>query len=128
MYVDRRQVSEERRQTLRVAAVFAVKSQVGGRVVLGQSEDIGPAGITIRRPKDSQLPAYSAVLLSFYLPGFQGEVVVRGLVVNDTRAGTFRRTGLRFTALAPATERMIAEYCRRNAAPEPAFESQVQVA
>src|SRR5262245_11451380 len=99
MFNDRRRLSTERRRSFRVSAVFAVKSIVGNRVMLGQAEDIGVAGMTFRRHKDSSLSLAASVTLMFELPGIAGEIAVRCAVVNDVPVGSFRRTGVRFTAL-----------------------------
>jgi hypothetical protein len=36
------------------------------------------------------------------------------VIVSDGAAGAFRRTGVRFIALGPDHERLIAGYCRRG--------------
>jgi hypothetical protein len=114
MVVDRRQVSRERRASRRIKAVFAVKKTVGTRVQLGQAEDIGPTGMTVRRPKDGGLPANTPVSLTFELPGTAEPIAADGVVINDVRAGIFRRTGVRFIGLRPEHQRLIASYCRRS--------------
>lgn len=80
---------------------------------LCQAEDIAPAGITIKRPRGSLVPVASEIALSFALPGSGEEISARGLVVSDTLAGSFRRTGVRFLALRPEHAQLIAGYCRR---------------
>ncbi len=114
MFIDRRHLTTQRRHSFRVSAVFAVKSVVGTRVMLGQAEDVGLAGMTFRRPKGSSLALQSPVMLMFELPGVFGELAARGVVVSDVRSGNFRRTGVRFTALCPEDERLLAEFCHRN--------------
>jgi hypothetical protein len=114
---DRRLAPQDRRQTSRVAAVFAVKkalSVAGGPVQLCQAEDIAPAGMTIKRPRGSSVTPRTEIELSFSLPGSGEEISARGLVVSDTSTGSFRRTGVRFIALAPEHARLIAGYCRRE--------------
>ena len=112
MMFDRRRSSSERRGVSRTPAVFAVIKSFAGRVSLCQAEDIGPSGITIRRPRGSNVPANAEVSLSFALPGSREEIAARGVVVNDGVSGSFRRTGVRFIALRPDHERLIAGYCR----------------
>ena len=102
----------DRRRALRTPAVFAVKKAFAGRVSLCQAEDIGPSGITIRRPRGTMVPASAEVSLSFALPGSDEEIAAKGVVVNDGVDGGFRRTGVRFIALRPDHERLIAGYCR----------------
>jgi hypothetical protein len=109
---DRRKVAGDRRGTERTPAVFAVKKSFAGRVSLCQAEDIGTSGITIRRPRGTIVPASAEVALQFSLPGSPEEIAARGVVVNDDVEGGFRRTGVRFIALRPDHERLIAGYCR----------------
>jgi hypothetical protein len=100
-----------------VSAVFAVKkalSVAGSPVQLCQAEDIAPAGMTIKRPRGSSVTPRTEIELSFSLPGSGEEISARGLVVSDTSTGSFRRTGVRFIALAPEHARLIAGYCRRE--------------
>jgi hypothetical protein len=112
MSLDRRQRIGDRRLALRVPAVFAVKEWLAGRLQLGQAEDIGPAGITIRRPGGLGVATFTEVALSFALPGSREEIAARGVVVNDSVVGAFRRTGVRFLALRPEHAQLIAGYCR----------------
>ncbi len=114
---DRRRAPQDRRQTSRVAAVFAVKKALavaGSPIQLCQAEDIAPAGMTIKRPRGSSVMPRTEVALSFALPGSGEEISARGLVVSDTSVGAFRRTGVRFIALPPEHAQLIAGYCRRR--------------
>jgi len=54
------------------------------------------------------------VALRFALPGSSEQISARGVIVSDGVAGAFRRTGVRFIALGPDHERLIAGYCRRG--------------
>jgi hypothetical protein len=112
MMFDRRKLDRDRRRAARTPAVFAVKKAFAGRVSLCQAEEIGPGGMTIRRPRGSMVPARAEISLSFALPGSQEEIAARGIVVNDGVDGSFRRTGVRFIALRPEHERLIAGYVR----------------
>lgn len=121
MGVDRRRALQERWQSDRVPAVFAVKKAVAGAdgrpsrdVQLCQAEDIAPAGMTIKRPRGSAVLTRTELALSFALPGSKDEISARGVVVSDASAGSFRRTGVRFIALAPEHASLIAGYCRRR--------------
>ena len=105
-------------------AVFAVKKAVSGsdggpkrQVQLCQAEDIAPAGMTIKRPRGSAVLPRTELALSFALPGSDEEISARGLVVSDASSGSFRRTGVRFLALAPHHAQAIAGYCRRRSRP-----------
>jgi hypothetical protein len=111
---DRRRAPQERRQTARVPAVFAVKKGTGREIQLCQAEDIAPSGMTIKRPRGQAVPPRSEVALSFALPGSEEEISARVEVVSDGLVGTFRRTGVRFIALRPEHAQMIAGYCRRT--------------
>jgi hypothetical protein len=111
---DRRRVHSDRRVSERTPAVFAVKKAFAGRISLCQAEDIGTSGITIRRPRGSMVPTHAEVALNFSLPGSAEEITAKGVVVTDGVAGSFRRTGVRFIALLPDHERLIAGYCRRK--------------
>jgi hypothetical protein len=110
---DRRKVAGDRRSSQRARAVFAVKKLFGGRISLCQAEDIGPLGMTIRRPRGTTVPASAEVSLEFSLPGSEEEIEARGVVVNDGADGGFRRTGVRFVALRPDHQHLIASYCRK---------------
>jgi hypothetical protein len=101
--------------------VFAVKRALPGsekhgrrHVQLCQAEDIAPAGMTIKRPRGSVMTPRTELALSFSLPGSHEEISARGLVVTDSSLGSFRRTGVRFIALRPEHEQLIAGYCRRQ--------------
>jgi hypothetical protein len=111
---DRRRSLQERRQSARVPAVFAVKKAVGRQIQLCQAEDIAPSGMTIKRPRGSIVAPRTEVELEFSLPGSGAEIAARGLVVSDALAGSFRRTGVRFLALRPDHAQLIAGYCRRR--------------
>ncbi len=116
MLVDRRRLAGARRRSFRVRSVFAVKSLVGAHVILGQAEDIGPSGMTFRRPKAGVLPIDTPVTVMFELPLVGAPLAVRSVVMTDVGAGTFRRTGVRFVGLLPAQDRQISEFCARTGA------------
>jgi len=101
----------------RVAAVFAVKSVVRGRVQLGQAEDIGVGGLCLRRPKELALRPGTPVTLTFALPGTGSLCRVKAAVVTDVGTQGFRRTGLRFLSLAAGETHSIGEFCRVQAEP-----------
>jgi hypothetical protein len=111
MSFERRRNDRDRRQARRKTAVFAVTSKVGHRLQLAQAEDIAPAGMTLRRPKDSVVLPDTSVALTFDLPGTNRRIAVAGEVVSDRRDGGFRRTGVRFTSLAADDALRIAQYC-----------------
>jgi hypothetical protein len=117
MRPDRRRAAEDRRRAPRIPAVFAVKKSAPGRAQLCQAEDIGPAGMTIKRPKGLSVPPRTSISLAFALPGSREEIAAEGLVVSDTVAGGFRRTGVRFIALRPEHAHLIAGYCRSDPRP-----------
>lgn len=115
MTVDRRRTERDRRAEGRVAAVFAVKSVVRGRVQLGQAEDIGAGGVCIRRPKELILRPGTPVSLTFALPGTGAFCRVKAAVVTDVVAEGFRRTGLRFLSLSSIEAQSIVDFCRMHA-------------
>jgi hypothetical protein len=119
MLPDRRRVARDRRQARRVPAVFAVKNTTGPRVHLGQAEDIGPTGMTLRWPKDMPVAAEGPVALTFQLPGTHVPIAAQAQVVNTRPTGRFRRTGVRFVALAPEAAQRIAQYVGRDGEPAP---------
>jgi hypothetical protein len=114
MSADRRRAPEERRQDERVPAVFAVKKAIGSNVQLCQAEDITPSGMTMKRPRGTFIVPRTEVNLAFALPGSQEEISARGVVVHDVIEGSFRRTGVRFIAVRPDHQKLIAGYCRRR--------------
>jgi hypothetical protein len=107
-------VEEERRENGRVAATFAVSEAVDRHIHLCQAEDIAVGGITIKHARDLTHAPHTEVALRFALPGSREEIVARGEIVSDSRAGRFRRTGVRFIAVQPEHQQLIAAYCRRR--------------
>lgn len=114
MYPERRRAERDRRESWRVPVVCAVRNTVGGRLHLGQSEDIGPGGITLRRPRDVPAPPQTQITLTFDLPGTKTTIDVDGLVVSDRRTGGFRRTGVRFVGSSSEQLALLSEFCRRK--------------
>jgi hypothetical protein len=114
MSADRRRAPLDRRESERVPAVFAVKKAIGPNVQLCQAEDVTPAGMTMKRPRGTFIIPRTEVDLTFSLPGSQEEISARGVVVNDVVVGSFRRTGVRFIAVRPDHQQLIAGYCRRR--------------
>ena len=112
MAVDRRRTDRERRAALRVPAVFAVKCVIEEQLELGQAEDVGPGGLTMRRPEQLPLAPGTGLRLFFGLPGEAGLVATHGIVVSDTLVGACRRTGVRFMALPVDEEQQIASFCQ----------------
>ncbi len=94
--------------------VCAVRNTVEGRLHLGQTEDIGPGGITLRRPRDVPMLPETPMTLTFDLPGTQRTIDVDGLVVSDRRTGSFRRTGIRFVGPSSEQAALLSEFCRRR--------------
>ena len=92
----------------------AVRNTVEGCLHLGQSEDLGPGGITLRRPRDMPMLPRTPIFLTFDLPGTQATIAVDGLVVTDRRAGAFRRTGIRFIEPSSEQAAVLSEFCRRR--------------
>lgn len=111
---ERRRADAERRTAGRVAATFAVSEADGDHVHLCQAEDIAIGGITIKHAGGLAHELRTEVALRFALPGSRQEIEARGEIVSDSKAGRFRRTGVRFIALEPEHQRLIAAYCRRR--------------
>ncbi|MES1158234.1 MAG: PilZ domain-containing protein [Haliangium ochraceum] len=111
---ERRRADEERRENGRVPTTFAVSEATGSHVHLCQAEDIAIGGMTIKHPKGLSHEPRTEVALRFALPGSREEIVARGEIVSDSRAGRFRRTGVRFIAVRPEHQQLIAAYCRRG--------------
>jgi c-di-GMP-binding flagellar brake protein YcgR len=106
--------SEERRNMGRVSTTFAVSERDGSQVHLCQAEDIAIGGMTIKHAKGLAHEPRTEVSLRFSLPGSTEEIEARGEIVSDARAGRFRRTGVRFIAVRPEHQQLIAAYCRRR--------------
>jgi PilZ domain len=94
--------------------VCAVRNVVGGALHLGQSEDLGPGGITLRRPRDVPVLPQTIISLTFDLPGTRTTIDVNGFVVSDRRHGSFRRTGVRFVKPSAEQLALLSEFCRRR--------------
>lgn len=105
---------DDRRGNGRVRATFAVSEREGAHVHLCQAEDIAVGGITIRHARDLCHEPRTEVALRFALPGSREEIDARGEIVSDSRAGRFRRTGVRFIAVRPEHQQLIAAYCRHR--------------
>lgn len=113
MRVERRRSECDRRENWRVPVVCAVRNTVAGRLYLGQAEDIGPGGITLRRPRDLPVVPQTPITLTFDLPGTRATIDVDGLVVSDRRSGSFRRTGIRFVGPSFEQIALLGEYRQR---------------
>ena len=109
---ERRRIARDRRTAPRVAATFAVKQSAGGRVSLCQAEEIGPGGLTMKRPRDAVHAPRTEVVLHFELPGTRQAIDASAVVTHDAGAGSFRRTGVGFIALRAADAQAIAAFCR----------------
>jgi hypothetical protein len=114
MQMERRRSGSDRRETWRIPVVCAVRNTVAGRLYLGQAEDIGPGGITLRRPRDLPVTPHTPITMSFDLPGTALTMDVDGLVVSDRRTGSFRRTGIRFVGPSREQLALLGEYRRRG--------------
>jgi hypothetical protein len=101
MQIERRRSDRDRRENWRVPVVCAVRNTVAGRLYLGQAEDIGPGGITLRRPRDVPVKPHTPITVTFDIPGTRTTLDLDGLVVSDLRDGSFRRTGIRFVTPSP---------------------------
>ena len=97
-----------------MSTTFAVSERDGEQVHLCQAEDIGIGGITIKHAKGLAHEPRTEVALRFSLPGSSEEIEARGEIVSDTGVGRFRRTGVRFIAVRPEHQQLIAAYCRRR--------------
>ncbi len=109
-----RQADEDRRRAGRVPATFGVSEADGSHVHLCQAEDIAIGGITIKHARGLSHQPRTEVALRFALPGSIEEIEARGEIVSDSGAGRFRRTGVRFVAVRPEHQKLIAAYCRRR--------------
>lgn len=107
-------VESERRNTRRTSATFGVSEADGQGIHLCQAEDIAPGGMTIKHAPGLSHAPRTEVALRFALPGSTQEIEARGEIVSDTKAGRFRRTGVRFIAVDPEHQQLIAAYCRRR--------------
>jgi hypothetical protein len=114
MQLERRRAERDRRVGGRVSVVCAVRNTVGGHLQLGQSEDLGPGGITLRRPCGMPVTPHTQISLSFDLPGTHTTIDLDGMVITDRRHGSFRRTGIRF--IRPSSEQVaiLSEFCCRK--------------
>jgi hypothetical protein len=113
MHVERRQSERDRRENWRIPVVCAVRNTVEGRLYLGQAEDIGPGGITLRRPRDVPVVPRTPITMTFDLPGTRATIDVDGMVVTDRRSGSFRRTGIRFVGPSAEQVALLGEFRRR---------------
>lgn len=113
MYLERRRSERDRRVCARIPVVCAVRNTIAGRLSLGQAEDIGPGGITLRRPRDLAVLPHTPITLTFDLPGLRRTLALDGLVVSDRRMGGFRRTGIRFLRPSPEQAALLDDYCAR---------------
>jgi hypothetical protein len=113
MQIERRRSERDRRESWRVPVVCAVRNSVGGGLYLGQAEDIGPGGITLRRPRGLPVVPRTPITLTFDIPGTRTTLDLDGLVVTDRRSGSFRRTGIRFVSPSPEQVALLGELRRR---------------
>ena len=106
--------SGDRRRARRTAATFGVSEEDGQAVHLCQAEDIALGGITIKHAPGLTHELWTEVALRFSLPGSTEEIEARGEIVSQAKSGRFGRTGVRFIAVRPEHEQLIAAYCRRR--------------
>jgi hypothetical protein len=111
MFVERRHVDRDRRVNRRVPIVIAVRHRVGEQTELGQAEDIGLLGITLRRHRDAAIVPQTALSLSFELPGNHTLIEAVGRVVSDRVQGYFRRTGVCFDNVSLEHRALLSVYC-----------------
>jgi len=111
---DARAAGGDRRRARRTAATFGVFEADGTAVHLCQAEDIALGGITIKHAPGLTHELRTEVALRFALPGSTEEIEARGEIVSDEKAGRFGRTGVRFIAVRPEHQQLIAAYCRRR--------------
>jgi len=104
----------DRRNASRTSATFGVSEKDGTRIHLCQAEDIAIGGITIKHADGLSHELRTEVALRFALPGSSEQIEARGEIVSDAKAGKFRRTGVRFIAVRPEHQQLIAAYCRRS--------------
>ena len=104
----------DRRNSGRTSATFGVSEAEGSRIHLCQAEDIAIGGITIKHADGLSHELRTEVALRFALPGSTEQIEARGEIVSDAKAGKFRRTGVRFIAVRPEHQQLIAAYCRRS--------------
>ena len=110
---ERRKAPGERRRAGRVPAVFAVKKSVGNKVHMCMAEDIGLAGITVKRATVESYRPRTPVAVAFELPGSHDEIAARGVITSDVSHGRYRRTGIRFLRVRSEHQQLIAAYCCR---------------
>lgn len=82
---------------------------------LGQAEDLGLGGMTLRRLPDVPATPGASISLTFALPmnGFDEPLLrVQGVVVSDRLDGTFRRTGVRFAGLPHDAAEALSRFCK----------------
>lgn len=111
MFVERRRIDRDRRMNRRVPVVIAVRHRLGERMELGQAEDIGPLGITLRRHRDAVAMPQTPLSLSFELPGHPTLIEAKGRVVSDRVQGLFRRTGVCFDKVSQEHRALLSAYC-----------------
>jgi hypothetical protein len=114
MQIERRRSERDRRESWRIPVVCAVRNTIDGRLYLGQAEDIGPGGITLRRPRDLPVLPRTPITMTLDLPGTRATLDLDGLVVTDRRTGFFRRTGVRFVGPSAEQVARLAELRRRG--------------
>jgi len=111
---DAGRATPDRRGARRTAATFGVSEADGKAVHLCQAEDIALGGITIKHAPGLSHELRTEVALRFSLPGSTEQIEARGEIVSQEKAGKFGRTGVRFIAVRPEHQQLIAAYCRRR--------------
>jgi hypothetical protein len=98
---DRRSTPLERRRARRAPFVAAVRHTVNGDVELALAQNLGPAGIELKRPSGVRacLPR-TPVRLAFELPDGGDLVHVEGAIVFDRAAGVYQSCGVRFETVS----------------------------
>lgn len=110
---DRRRNSTERRCGRRARFVAAVRQDVNGKTELALAQNLGSAGIELKRPAGQGYQPRTPVSLAFELPDGGELVEVEGTIVFERADHGFAKSGVRFSALSPLDEARIHRLLRR---------------
>jgi hypothetical protein len=101
MHDRRRTPVVERRQGQRARFIAAVRHEAGAAVELALAQNLGPAGMELKRPAGQGHRPTTPVSLAFELPDGGDLVRVRGAVVFERPTGMYQTSGVRFDAVSP---------------------------
>ena len=108
--VERRRSPSDRRQDRRAPFVASVRHENGIETQLSLAQDLGLAGMQLKRVAGRAYLPRTPIVLTFELPDGGELVRVRGNVTFERAEGRYHTTGVRFAGLSAHDRARIARF------------------